>query len=68
MAGREDEGLNKAADGQALSMLKVAWGYVFEAPTGMLHFMDIRYWRCVRTMLHSVDQAELSGMQDVIAL
>ena len=34
---------NKAAEGQALSLLKFAWVYVFEAPIGTLHFMDIRY-------------------------
>ena len=49
MAGREAEEINKAADRQALSMLNFAWGYVFEAPTGTLHFMDIRYCRCGRT-------------------
>jgi len=41
-AGGEVMDSNKAAEGQALSLLKFAWGYVFEAPTGTLHFMDIR--------------------------
>ncbi len=42
MAGKNNEDLNMAAEGQALSLLSFAWGYVFEAPTGTLHFMDIR--------------------------
>ena len=42
-AGDEAMNSKKAAEGQALSLLKFAWGYVFEAPTGTLHFMDIRY-------------------------
>ena len=48
MAGKEGESLNKAAEGQAQSLLRFAWGYVFEAPTGTLHFMDIRYRHLIR--------------------
>lgn len=41
-ANAEAKESSKAAEGQALSLLKFAWGYIFETPTGSLHFMDIR--------------------------
>ena len=32
-----------AAEAQATALLNFAWGFVFEAPGGSLHFLDIRH-------------------------
>lgn len=32
-----------AAEAQATTLLNLAWGFVFEAPGGSLHFIDIRH-------------------------
>lgn len=40
--GKADGNSAPAAEGQATALLNFAWGFVFEAPTGSLHFLDIR--------------------------
>ena len=60
MAGRSSEDLKKAAEEQALSLLIFAWGYVFEAPTGTLHFMDIRC-HCLTQHLQSSIRPVMPG-------
>ena len=62
MAGRNSQDLNKAAEGQALSLLSFAWGYVFEAPTGTLHFMDIRCHRLIEHLHSSVHFSSASAL------
>lgn len=31
-----------AAEAQAIALLQLAWAFVFEAPAGSMHFLDIR--------------------------
>ena len=40
--GEGMKGSDEAAEGQATSLLRLAWGYVFEAPMGTLGFIEIR--------------------------
>ena len=41
-AGEGMKGSDEAMAGQATSLLRFAWGYVFEAPMGTLGFIEIR--------------------------
>ena len=41
-AGEKSKSSDEAAAGQATSLLRFAWGYVFEAPMGTLGFIEIR--------------------------
>ena len=41
-AGEGMKDSDEAMAGQATSLLRFAWGYVFEAPMGTLGFIEIR--------------------------
>ncbi len=50
------------AEAQATALLNFAWGFVFEAPGGTLHFLDIRHAPTYTSVIMSMPFALLGDL------